>query len=94
MTRSLLRCFTAWTCYQVQSLISINQVGLALWGWILTGALIAYEEQPETSQVENLKDFEKVAPERKQYIFSHLPTTGCGTSSCSWLIDCGSTTKR
>jgi hypothetical protein len=35
--------FTAWTCYQVQSLISINQVGLALWGWILTGALIAYE---------------------------------------------------
>jgi hypothetical protein len=35
--------FGAWTCYQVQSLISINQVGLALWGWILTGALIAYE---------------------------------------------------
>jgi O-antigen ligase len=36
--------FTAWACYQVQSLISINQVGLALWGWILTGALIAYEK--------------------------------------------------
>jgi hypothetical protein len=35
--------FSAWACYQVQSLISINQVGLALWGWILTGALIAYE---------------------------------------------------
>jgi hypothetical protein len=35
--------FAAWSCYQVQSLISINQVGLALWGWILTGALIAYE---------------------------------------------------
>jgi len=36
--------FTAWACYQVQSLISINQVGLALWGWILTGGLIAYEK--------------------------------------------------
>jgi hypothetical protein len=35
--------FAAWSCYQVQSIISINQVGLALWGWILTGALIAYE---------------------------------------------------
>jgi hypothetical protein len=35
--------FAAWACYQVQSIISINQVGLALWGWILTGALIAYE---------------------------------------------------
>jgi O-antigen ligase len=33
----------AWICYQTQSLISINQVGLALWGWVLTGALIAYE---------------------------------------------------
>ena len=33
----------AWTCYEVQSLISINQIGLAVWGWLLTGALIAYE---------------------------------------------------
>jgi O-antigen ligase len=34
---------TAWICYQVQSLISINQIGLAIWGWLLTGALISYE---------------------------------------------------
>jgi len=27
----------------VQSLISINQIGLAIWGWMLTGAAIAYE---------------------------------------------------
>ena len=33
----------AWICYQVQSLISINQIGLAIWGWVLGGALIAYE---------------------------------------------------
>jgi O-antigen ligase len=33
----------AWACYEVQSIISINQVGLAIWGWLLTGALIAYE---------------------------------------------------
>jgi hypothetical protein len=33
----------AWTCYQVQSLISINQIGLAIWGWLLTAALISYE---------------------------------------------------
>ena len=33
----------AWTCYEVQSLISINQIGLAVWGWLLTGALISYE---------------------------------------------------
>jgi O-antigen ligase len=32
-----------WICYQVQSIISINQIGLALWGWIFTGALVAYD---------------------------------------------------
>jgi len=35
--------FGAWIAYQVQSLISLNQLGLAVWGWILAGALIAYE---------------------------------------------------
>lgn len=34
---------TAWVCYQIQSIISINQIGLAVWGWLFGGALIAYE---------------------------------------------------
>jgi hypothetical protein len=34
---------TAWLCYQLQSIISINQIGLAVWGWLFGGALIAYE---------------------------------------------------
>jgi hypothetical protein len=34
---------TAWIGYQVQSIISINQIGLAIWGWALSGALIAFE---------------------------------------------------
>lgn len=33
----------AWIGYQAQSIISINQIGLAIWGWVLCGALIAYE---------------------------------------------------
>ncbi len=32
-----------WLCYQLQSIISINQIGLAIWGWALSGALVAYE---------------------------------------------------
>ena len=32
-----------WICYQIQSFISINQIGLAVWGWTLSGLLIAYE---------------------------------------------------
>ena len=34
---------TVWACYQLQSIISINQIGLAVWGWLFGGALIAYE---------------------------------------------------
>jgi hypothetical protein len=34
---------TAWACYQLQSIISINQIGLAVWGWLFGGALMAYE---------------------------------------------------
>ena len=44
--------FSAWTCYQVQSLISINQIGLALWGWLLTGALISYERATRSLVIE------------------------------------------
>lgn len=34
--------FAAWVAYQAQSLISINQLGLAIWGWVLSGAIIGY----------------------------------------------------
>jgi hypothetical protein len=34
--------FAAWIAYQAQSLISINQLGLAVWGWALSGAIIGY----------------------------------------------------
>ncbi len=44
----------AWTCYQVQSLISINQIGLAIWGWLLTGALVAYEFATRNAVLEGL----------------------------------------
>jgi hypothetical protein len=33
----------AWAAYQVQSIISINQIGLAVWGWVLSGLIVAYE---------------------------------------------------
>jgi O-antigen ligase len=41
----------AWIGYQLQSLISINQIGLAVWGWVLTGALIAYEASKRKEKI-------------------------------------------
>jgi len=43
---------TAWVGYQVQSIISINQIGLAVWGWLLSGALIAYERSTRSGSAE------------------------------------------
>lgn len=40
----------AWACYQLQSLISINQIGLAIWGWVLGGLLIGLLTTREMSE--------------------------------------------
>ena len=45
-----------WVCYQVQSLISINQIGLAIWGWITMGALIGYEKATRTKDDASSKE--------------------------------------
>jgi hypothetical protein len=41
-----------WACYHVQSIISINQIGLAIWGWIFNGAVIAYDRATRSSNVD------------------------------------------
>jgi hypothetical protein len=50
---------TAWVCYQLQSIISINQIGLAVWGWLFGGALIAYEVATRPSKDEVPSDVVK-----------------------------------
>jgi O-antigen ligase len=35
--------FGSWVAYTAQSIISVNQIGIAIWGWVLSGAIIGYE---------------------------------------------------
>jgi hypothetical protein len=53
-----------WICYQLQSMISINQLGIGIWGWSLTGLLIGYElntrDRAEASLDKNIKGKSKV----------------------------------
>lgn len=51
-----------WICYELQSVISINQAGLAIWGWVLLGALIAYEY---STRPENVADESAPAKAKK-----------------------------
>jgi O-antigen ligase len=41
----------AWVAFQAQSIISINQIGLALWGWVLSGLIIGYEINTRNGEV-------------------------------------------
>jgi DNA-dependent RNA polymerase auxiliary subunit epsilon len=45
----------AWFAYQAQSLISINQLGLGVWGWSLTGLIIGYGFKVDSSELNLLK---------------------------------------
>ena len=35
--------FTTWIAFLIFSAISINQIGVGIWGWLFTGALVGYE---------------------------------------------------
>jgi O-antigen ligase len=53
--------FIAWICYQAQSIASINQIGLAVWGWAISGALVGffYFKQLEHTGTELVKGASK-----------------------------------
>ena len=64
-----------WATYQLQSIISINQVGLAIWGWVLVGALVAYEytTRPKPETIEKGKTVKQ-----KELVFSPQLVGGIG----------------
>jgi O-antigen ligase len=77
---------TAWVCYQLQSVISINQIGLAIWGWLFGGALIAYEIATRPKKEDSPNDPTKskqvpgraVKPKSSETIFSSTLIAGIG----------------
>jgi O-antigen ligase len=45
-----------WVGYTAQSVISINQIGLAIWGWVLGGSIIGYSMLNRDQVVSNQKN--------------------------------------
>lgn len=41
-SKEVIAIIGMWVAYQAQSVISINQIGLAIWGWVLSGLIIGY----------------------------------------------------
>ena len=72
----------AWAGYILQSIVSINQIGLAIWGWILLGALVAYEytTRPSKETTNESSPGKKARSVKKQneLIFSPALVGGLG----------------
>ena len=70
----------AWIAYQAQSLISINQLGLGVWGWALMGLLIGYEinTRKENQTVRDKSVQRNVKPNDKIPASVLLATIGAG----------------
>jgi O-antigen ligase len=66
---------TTWLAYELQSVISINQIGLAIWGWVLVGALVAYEysTRPKPENENKIK-----VSKQKELVFSPQLVGGIG----------------
>jgi O-antigen ligase len=69
-----LAIFVGWVAYQVQSLISINQIGLAIWGWTFSGLLIGLaKHENEISNVTKVDRRKQLASEvLSPYLLSGL----------------------
>jgi O-antigen ligase len=61
----------AWVAYQAQSLISINQLGLGVWGWSLTGLLIGYEINTR----QNNESLPKKSEKSKKVVSEKIPAS-------------------
>ena len=44
-----------WVAYSAQSIISLNQIGLAVWGWILSGAIIGFSRYGNEVEIREYK---------------------------------------
>ena len=60
-----------WLGFQAQSIISINQIGLAIWGWLLTGLLVGYEiDSRNRDLLENVRTSKGLKQKSSMEVFS------------------------
>ncbi len=69
-----------WVGYQAQSIISINQIGLAVWGWLINGLAIAYQIATSGNGLEKTSNGQiaKKNTQNKQETFSPQLIAGLG----------------
>ena len=49
----LVGIFSAWISFHAQSLVSIDNIGISIWGWVLAGSIIGLSLSADTLETEN-----------------------------------------
>jgi O-antigen ligase len=49
--------FSAWIAFHAQSLVSIDNIGISIWGWVLGGSIIGLSVSSTSSNVDDRKQF-------------------------------------
>ena len=49
----LVGIFSAWISFHAQSLVSIDNIGISIWGWVLAGSIIGLSLSADTLEREN-----------------------------------------
>ena len=75
-----------WIGYQAQSAVSINQIGLAIWGWLLGGALVSYEVCTRELQVNTQVIEAKKSKRRSNSVSSAMPASSVLFGAVGGLI--------
>jgi tetratricopeptide (TPR) repeat protein len=52
--------FSAWVAYLTQSLVSIDNVGLTLWGWIFGGLIVAIASNKDSQSSDDMQNSQKI----------------------------------
>jgi O-antigen ligase len=74
--------FIGWLTYTIQSIFSINQIGLAIWGWLFAGAIIGYSKlDPDQKESSRLNSKSK-----KQSSQQSLAPAGAALSAVAGLV--------
>lgn len=68
---SFIALSCAWIAYQVQASVSINQIGVGIWGWLISGSILGYVRtssnilESDTSQHKKLRNIKKISRNAK-----------------------------
>jgi len=71
--------FGAWIAYEAQSVISINQLGVGVWGWTLMGLIVGMEfnsrNKPDVVEPTNAQNRGRIVRKTKEKSFISSPQT-------------------